>query len=80
MTSSEPRNPVTLNNGLTRSHSKVPYEFNDQTKHDYCVAAMRQELKLFKWPFGPHFTLKRDSQPLPGTIDHQQPRRPSAIP
>jgi hypothetical protein len=58
----------------------APYEFDDQAEHDYCVAAMRQELKLFKWPSGSNFPLKRNGQSLPGTTNRQHPQRPPEIP
>ena len=28
----------------------APYDFNTKAEQDHCIALMRQELKLFKWP------------------------------
>jgi hypothetical protein len=28
----------------------TPYDYDAKAEQDHCIAAMRQELKLFKWP------------------------------
>ena len=45
----------------------TPYDFNDKAEQDHCIAVMREELKLFKWPSRYRLSPKR-----------QDPRRTSA--
>jgi hypothetical protein len=41
----------------------TPYDYNAKVEQDYCIAVMRQELKLFKWPSRHRLKLKRNRKP-----------------